>query len=161
MDGGWKKWLEEGKPTAREATATSSRQFRARVHEEMLAGVDDVLASISDANVALLDARSADRFRGENETLDPVAGHIPGALCVPFMNHVDQRGCLRPAEELRDMYAEWLGDSQVSNAIVYCGSGVTAALNILALVYAGLGTARLYPDSWSHWITDERRPVEI
>jgi thiosulfate/3-mercaptopyruvate sulfurtransferase len=160
MDGGWKKWLEDAKPVSEEVAVASARHFTARVREAIVAGVDDVLASMADANVALLDARATDRFRGENETLDPVAGHIPGALCVPYMNHVDQQGCFRSAAELRDMYTRLLVDMQVSDAIVYCGSGVTAGLNILALSYAGLGMARLYAGSWSHWITDESRPVE-
>ncbi|WP_455212814.1 sulfurtransferase [Kaarinaea lacus] len=164
MDGGWKKWEEEGKPVTKEIVATTPYQFIPSVHSEFVASVEDVVVSIGDTNIKLLDARAADRFRGENETLDPVAGHIPGAISMPFMNHVGSDGCLRSEDELREMYTTLFSnteksDAKVSDAIVYCGSGVTAALNILTMVHVGLGMARLYPGSWSHWITDEKRAI--
>ncbi|KPJ95180.1 MAG: 3-mercaptopyruvate sulfurtransferase [Gammaproteobacteria bacterium SG8_11] len=159
MEGGWKKWCEEAKPVTKDLLLTTPRQFIPNVHPEMVASVDDVVASISHADIKLLDARTADRYRGENETLDPVAGHIPGAISAPFMDLVGSDGCLRSPDELSERYHAFLSTSQASDAIVYCGSGVTAALNILAMEHVGLGMARLYPGSWSHWITDKNRPV--
>lgn len=159
MEGGWNKWLAEAKPVAKEAAVLTPRQFIAQVHNDYVAAVEDVSASMTNPDRVLLDARAADRYRGENETLDTVAGHIPGAISVPYMDNVNSQGCLHPPEMLRSMYKALFGETQAANAIVYCGSGVTAALNILAIEHAGLGMARLYPGSWSHWITDENRPV--
>jgi thiosulfate/3-mercaptopyruvate sulfurtransferase len=159
MDGGWSKWQDEGKPVTKDVMITSPRQFTPKVHNEFVASVEDVLASTLNTNSKLLDARAADRFRGENETLDAVAGHIPHAISMPFMNNVGSDGCLRSEGELREMYKTLFGDTQASDAIVYCGSGVTAALTILAMVHVGFGMARLYPGSWSHWITDKTRTI--
>lgn len=159
MDGGWSKWQKEGKPVAREAAAPVRRQFNPNVHSEFVANVEDVVADIGGSTIKLLDARAADRYRGENETLDPVAGHIPGAISVPFMNNLNSNGCLRKKRELQDLYNGVLESAKTNDAIVYCGSGITAALNILAMLHAGLAMARLYPGSWSHWITDKNRPI--
>jgi thiosulfate/3-mercaptopyruvate sulfurtransferase len=108
----------------------------------------------------LFDSRSADRYRGENETVDPVAGHIPGALNAPYAENVGPDGLFRPADELRQRFHALLGETPTQNTVFYCGSGVTATHNLLALAHAGLGDARLYAGSWSEWITDPLRPVE-
>ena len=107
----------------------------------------------------LVDARSADRFAGENETIDPVAGHIPGAHSHPFLGNVDARGRFLPASELRGRWQTTLGDLAAARVISMCGSGVTACHNLLALEIAGLPGARLYAGSWSEWIRDPGRPV--
>jgi len=161
LEGGWKKWREEGKPVSREIPPITPQQFNAVVHSEWVADADEVLENLLGGNtkVKILDARAADRYRGENETLDPIAGHIPGALSAPFANNVKPDGGFRTAEELRVVYQNLLGDTPACDAIVYCGSGVTAAHNILAMKHIGLGMARLYPGSWSHWITDKQRPI--
>ena len=148
MEGGWNKWLKEGKPVANEVSTPTPTPFSAKVKPELVAEAEEVAAAMQDADVKLLDARAADRFRGENETLDPVAGHIPGAISAPYMNLVDADGCLQPPEVLRKLYSNVLGNAPANRAIVYCGSGVTAALNILAMEHIGLGMARLYPGSW-------------
>ena len=98
----------------------------------------------------LVDARSPQRFRGELEPVDPVAGHIPGARNLPWEGNLGPDGRLRSPEELRQRFAE-VGISDGSNAVSYCGSGVTACMNLLALEVAGLPGARLYPGSWSDW----------
>ena len=108
----------------------------------------------------LLDSRSAERYRGENETIDPVPGHIPGAISAPYALNLQPDGRFRSKENLRRRFNHILGETPAQKSIFYCGSGVTAAHNILALEYAGLGTARLYAGSWSKWITDPKRPVE-
>ncbi len=129
--------------------------FQPRLNALMVAEVDAVVTAMGDDGIRLLDARGFDRYCGENETIDPVAGHIPTALSAPFMaNLVDGRFKLR--DELRARYQALLGGSE---AIVYCGSGVTAAHDVLAMTHAGIESVRLYPGSWSHWITDPARPV--
>lgn len=159
MEGGWKKWLDESRPVSGESPVITPQSFKAKIRPALIADADEVLASVNNATVKILDARAADRYRGENETLDPIAGHIPGALSAPFANNVGDDGNFRPVGELKTMYEKLLGGLSVSKAIVYCGSGVTAAHNILAMEHAGLGMARLYPGSWSHWITDKHRPI--
>ena len=109
----------------------------------------------SHGGLLLVDARSPERFAGEQEPIDPVAGHIPGAVCLPHGGNLDARGRFLPAA---DLAARWQG-RDVDAAICYCGSGVTAAHNVLAAVAAGIGRPRLYVGSWSEWITDPTRPI--
>ena len=111
-------------------------------------------------NFRLFDSRSADRYRGENETIDPVAGHIPGAISAPYADNLQSDGRFRPKDSLRKRFKELAGDTPAETCVFYCGSGVTAAHNILCMAHAGLGEAHLYPGSWSEWITDPSRPVE-
>jgi thiosulfate/3-mercaptopyruvate sulfurtransferase len=117
------------------------------------------LASLNNPAVKLLDARGRDRFRGENETLDSKAGHIPGAKPAPYTENIDARGRFLSPEQLAERFQKLLGDAPAENAVLYCGSGVTAAHNALAMAVAGLGTPRLYAGSWSDWITDPARPI--
>jgi thiosulfate/3-mercaptopyruvate sulfurtransferase len=159
LEGGWKKWQQEGGPVSQSLPMKKSQVFTPVVHPELVADADDILAEIANPHVRILDARAADRYRGENETLDPVAGHIPGALSAPFMCNLGADGLFRSIEELQSMYNTMLGHTPTSDTIIYCGSGVTAAHNILVLKHIGMGMARLYPGSWSHWITDKQRPT--
>ena len=105
------------------------------------------------------DARSPDRFRGENETLDPVGGHIPGALNRFFKHNLAADGRFKPAAELRREYSELLGALPPAQVVHQCGSGVTACHNLLAMEIASLNGSRLYPGSWSEWCSDPRRPI--
>jgi len=107
----------------------------------------------------LVDARGADRFAGRNETIDPVAGHVPGARNMPFAGNLGADGRFLSAEKLRQRWNTLLGSQPPSALIAMCGSGVTACQNLLALEHAGLGGARLYAGSWSEWIRDPRRPI--
>lgn len=108
----------------------------------------------------LLDARAADRFRGENETLDPIAGHIPGALNAPFQDNLAADGSFLCRTALRARFKGLLAGSGEAPVVCYCGSGVSAAHNVLAFVHAGLEEPALYPGSWSEWITDPANPIE-
>ena len=101
----------------------------------------------------------SERYRGEAEPIDPVAGHIPGAVNMPYTHNLDAQGRLRPAAELRQMYQELLGGLPADRLVVYCGSGVTSVANLLAMEVAGLPGGKLYAGSWSEWITDPNRPV--
>ena len=113
-----------------------------------------------EAGRKLFDSRTAERYHGENETIDPIAGHIPGAISAPYPDNLNPDGTLRPLEELRQRFTALLGNTPADHSTFYCGSGVTAAQNVLALKHVGLGDARLYVGSWSEWITDPQRPIE-
>jgi thiosulfate/3-mercaptopyruvate sulfurtransferase len=126
-------------------------------HENVDAGF--VLAHLNDPSTLLLDARGADRFRGENETIDPIAGHIPGAMNRPFANNLDANGRFKPASTLREEFVSLLSGRAPENVIHQCGSGVTACHNVLAMEVAGLAGSRLYGGSWSEWIADPTRPI--
>lgn len=159
LNGGWAAWTAHGGPTAGGDETRPPRAFRGVARDDLVidAGALDGVRE-SDA-WRVCDARAADRFRGENETLDPVAGHIPGAISVPFADNLGPDGRFRSPDELRQRFESVMDGIPAANAVFYCGSGVTAAHNVLAMAHAGLGLARLYPGSWSEWITDPSRPV--
>jgi thiosulfate/3-mercaptopyruvate sulfurtransferase len=156
LDGGWQRWVKKDRPVKEGLETRPAQNFLARPHPEMIAERAEVEAICFDPAYRLLDARSAERYRGENETIDPVAGHIPGALSAPYANNLTPEGNFCPVGELRARYQAILGGIPAENAIIYCGSGVSAAHDILAMVHAGLNQPRLYPGSWSEWITGER-----
>ncbi|MDP1716840.1 MAG: rhodanese-like domain-containing protein, partial [Burkholderiales bacterium] len=121
---------------------------------------DYVAAHLDDASTCVLDARGAERFRGINETLDPVGGHIPGALNRFYKYNLDTDGRFKSAAELREEFTDLIGEQALHNVLHQCGSGVTACHNLLAMEIAGLPGSRLYPGSWSEWCADPGRPVE-
>lgn len=159
LDGGWPRWLREDGPTRSGEEMHPSRAFIPRPRPELVACADTVETIRADDAWRLLDARAADRYRGEVEPIDPVAGHIPGARSAPFAGNLDEAGCFLPPAQLRARFARLTGDAPPERVVHYCGSGVTAAHNALAMAHAGLGDTRLYPGSWSEWITDPERPV--
>ena len=159
LDGGWRAWLAENGRVRGGSETRPARTFVARVRPELVADARVVEGVRRRDNWRVLDARSAERFRGENETIDPVAGHIPGALSAPYADNLAPDGRLLPADALRAHYAAVAGDTPPERIVCYCGSGVTAALNVLAMEHAGLPGARLYAGSWSEWILDPRREV--
>lgn len=161
LDGGFAKWNAEGRPTASGHERRSPQAFGGQLRSAMVADVAAVAAASSARapTVRLLDARAPERFRGEVEPLDKVAGHIPGATNYFFQQNLE-RGTFRTPEELRTQLRASIGDTAPGDIVCYCGSGVTACHNLLALEHAGLHGARLYPGSWSEWCADERRPVE-
>jgi thiosulfate/3-mercaptopyruvate sulfurtransferase len=126
----------------------------------MRVDVEQVASRVGEAGAVLIDARGPDRFEGRNETLDPVGGHIPGARNLFYKSNLAEDGTLRPAGELRATYQEALGGGDPQDAIMYCGSGVSACLNLLAMERAGLPGTKLYVGSWSEWSSDASRPVE-
>ena len=141
----------ETQPATRSPARFTARPWPA----ELVADVD----ALADATVVLIDARDPERFRGDVEPVDPRAGHIPGARNVPSRGNVDDRGRFLPPDRLRRRFAD-AGVVDAGSVVSYCGSGVTACANLLALERAGLGRGRLYPGSWSQYCADERRPVE-
>ncbi len=160
LDGGWQQWLKEDRPTTGEIILPAPRSFVPHPHPDMIVTSDDVAAMMNDPNVKLFDARNADRYRGENETLDPVAGHIPHAISAPYADNLTPEGRFKPMDDLRRRFDLLLGDTPADHTAFYCGSGVTAAHSVLALKHIGLGDAKLYAGSWSEWITDPKRPIE-
>lgn len=159
LDGGWQAWNAAGYPVRNGAESRERAEFEARPRPELAADTAEVERIRNDDSYVLCDCRGADRFRGENETIDPVAGHIPGAISLPYAGNLSEDKTFRPAAELKQRFEESLGGTAAENVVLYCGSGVTAAHNALAMAYAGLGDARLYPGSWSEWITDPGRPI--
>jgi len=158
LDGGLAEWVRKKLPLSSGDEPVAPGRFEARFRQDMVATTDQVLASLDAGGMVLADSRSADRFRGDNESIDPVAGHIPGAVSVPFLENLDAGGRSLPPERLRARFDSlW---PQGAEVVFYCGSGVTAAQNVLAHCAAGLGGSRLYAGSWSEWITDPDRPVE-
>ena len=159
LDGGWGKWLAEGRPATVGEESRPPRQFQPHLRSELLVDAAAVDAARQDPAYRVLDARAAERYHGQNETIDPVAGHIPGALSAPYQENLDTKGVFRPADELRQRYQALVGETPPERTIYYCGSGVTAIHDLLAMLHAGLGEGRLYAGSWSEWITDPSKPV--
>ncbi len=159
LDGDWRRWRAEGRATHAGVENRAPRTFTPRLRPHLQATVDELLQRRADSTLRLFDARAADRYRGENESLDPVAGHIPGAINAPYALNLDAGGSFLSPCELRARYEALLGDTPAAEAIFYCGSGVSAVHDLLALEVAGLGMGRLYAGSWSEWIADPQRPV--
>lgn len=160
LDGGWQAWVAEGRPVMADPARPVLQHFVPRRDDALWVSTREVL-DIADGRHPgkLLDARSADRFRGENETLDPVAGHIPGAVNLPFSGNLTASGYFRSPAELRRRIETTLEGVPSEQAICMCGSGVTACHDLLAMELAGLRGARLYAGSWSEWIRDPARAV--
>ena len=107
----------------------------------------------------MIDARTPERYRGEQEPIDPVAGHIPGALNRPFQLNIDNKGLFLPADSLHSQFKKLIGSTEPEQVVHYCGSGVTACHNLLAMEHAGLSGSKLYAGSWSEWIRDKNRAI--
>ena len=159
LDGGMRRWLQLGLPLSDQAPSPLPGNFAARPRPSMAASAADVLAASASPAAQVIDARAPERYRGEIEPIDRVAGHVPGARNHPFATSLDSQGRFLPREALRDALVASLDGAAPGSTIVYCGSGVTACHVLLALEHAGLAGARLYPGSWSEWSTDPSRPV--
>lgn len=159
LDGGWQGWIGQELPTTVAIPVPTPRNFHPNPHPEMLVDAEQVEVIRKDAHYKLVDSREQIRYEGKHEPIDPVAGHIPGAVNLPFANHVGSDGRLTSPESIRDQWLNVLGETPPEQAVVYCGSGVTACFNLLTMEHAGLEGAKLYPGSWSEWIADPARPV--
>lgn len=159
LDGGLKAWTGAGLPCGSGPESRPPSRFIAAFRPELAVDARHVLSVLNNPGWVVLDARAADRYRGENETIDPVAGHIAGAVSAPYVSSLGPDGLFKPAEEIARLFESAMGGRGPEHTIVYCGSGVTAAHSVLACANAGKGLPRLYAGSWSDWITDKERPI--
>lgn len=159
LDGGLPAWRGAGLPVTDDTSPALPGTFTPATPLTGTIDADALAASLPRAAYLIVDARSPDRFRGENETLDPVGGHIPGALNRFFKNNLTSDGRFKPAALLREEFTALLGTVPPARAVMQCGSGVTACHHLLAMEVAGLQRAVLYPGSWSEWCADPARPV--
>ena len=159
FDGGIGQWVKEGRSLTAEPASSLPVVFAVN-QRDWVVTADAVLANIARGELCLVDARAPDRFRGENETLDPVGGHIPGARNRFFRDNLAADGRFKPAAELRKEWLETLAGVPSESSVMYCGSGVSACHNLLALSLAGLDRARVYAGSWSEWCSDPDRPIQ-
>ena len=158
LDGGFPAWVAEGQPVTDVVTQPVPGDFTPQLRHELLATASE-LATPQSVAQKLFDARAPERYRGDVEPIDLVAGHIPGAVNLPFAANL-RDGRFRAPAELRERFAAALDGTAPEQAVVYCGSGVTACHDVLAFAHAGLPLPRLYAGSWSEWITDPARPTE-
>ena len=158
LDGGWPAWLEQGGAiSAQSSPLPAVGTFSANINTELVLTADDVATGLADNSIVLCDARAPERYRGDVEPIDPVAGHVPGAINVPFMQNLSEDKRFKDVETLRWLHAA----TAASGSVVHmCGSGVTACHNLLAYAVAGLQMPKLYAGSWSEWIRDPARPVK-
>lgn len=159
LDGGFAAWTREGRATRSSAESRTPQVFVGAIQPSLTIEADALPAFVAAPGSRLVDARAPERYRGDVEPIDPVAGHIPGAVNHFFQSNLAD-GTFRAPSDLRALFAQSLGDVSGSDIVCYCGSGVTAAQNLLALEHAGLKGARLYPGSWSEWVADGSRPIE-
>ena len=159
LDGGLPGWMRQKLPATADLPQITPTQFIPHIRDTMWANTTEVDLARHDRNRLIIDARPEERFNGEREPLDKVAGHIPGSVNWSFEENIDFDGTYLPAEELREAYLNLLHGTPPEQVIHSCGSGVTACHNLLAMEIAGLPSGKLYPGSWSEWISDPSRPV--
>jgi thiosulfate/3-mercaptopyruvate sulfurtransferase len=160
LDGGFATWLADSQPTRSDVEEHPRREFHAVPRSDLVVDARQVATMLGSADWHLLDARAPERYRGDTEPIDKTPGHIPGAVNHFFQWNVNERGTFRTPEELRDRMRQSVGDAPADRIVCYCGSGVTACQNLLAMEHAGIPGAKLYPGSWSEWSADPARPVE-
>lgn len=159
LDGGFRAWREADGTVTSEPANIQPGNFEGTQDDGLLIDARQLLTRLEQPDLTLLDARALPRFLGEQEPIDPVAGHIPGARCVPFTENLDATGRFLPRDQLRTRFDQQLAGRSAETLVAYCGSGVTACHNLFALCLAGYPLAKLYSGSWSEWITDPGRPI--
>ncbi|MCW8886523.1 MAG: sulfurtransferase [Motiliproteus sp.] len=159
LDGGYPRWQSLGLPSDAAVPAPTATTFENRWNAQAVVSVERVVANLDAPQFQMVDARNAERFRGEQEPIDPVAGHIPNALNRDLSLNLESDGCFKPAQQLLQEWQQLLNQQSPENIVHSCGSGVTACHNQLAMEHAGLTGSRVYAGSWSEWIRDPKRPV--
>jgi thiosulfate/3-mercaptopyruvate sulfurtransferase len=155
LDGSWQKWTAENLPTDDNLPTIEASHFEYRADDSRWLDKCAIKTGLADHSITLVDARTEERFLGKSEPIDPIAGHISGSVNFPLQQNLDAGGCFLPAENLKTIYTDFLGDIDSRSVVHMCGSGVTACHNLLAMEHAGLSGSRLYPGSWSEWIRTE------
>ncbi|MDJ0833029.1 MAG: sulfurtransferase [Gammaproteobacteria bacterium] len=159
LDGGWQAWSEQGLVVDAGLPNNKPANYTADFNPQCVVTTDQVVQNMASPQWPLIDVRTAERFRGEQEPIDPIAGHIPGALNLPLAQNLDANGFYKSADQLRELYAPLLPAQAPEQTVFMCGSGVTACHSLLALVLAGYPMPRVYAGSWSEWIRDPARPI--
>ncbi len=159
LNGGWKKWQTAGFSVTNKVIPKTTKVFVPRPQSKMLVDINFMEQNIDNPKIIYIDSRAAKRYSGEEEPIDPVAGHIPGAVSAPFLGNLDPDGLFLKKEALARRFIEILRGKPKAEAIFYCGSGVTACHNLLAMHHLGLKSPRLFSGSWSEWIVNEKRPI--
>jgi thiosulfate/3-mercaptopyruvate sulfurtransferase len=160
LDGGFAKWVAEGRPVRAGEESRPRTAFHASFDRGLVLTLDQVVQRRGDGRTLLVDARAAERFEGRSETIDKAAGHIPGARNRFFRDNLASDGTMLPPAALRDAFAKVVDGRAPEDTVMYCGSGVTACHNLLAMAHAGLEGSQLYTGSWSEWSADPSRPIE-
>jgi len=161
LNGGWEYWMAQGYPTEQVVKSPTPTVFLPRPNPNLIVDIDFIAENFNNTKYLMVDSRSADRYRGENEPIDPVAGHIPWAISAPFLENIGSDGLFLDKDQLTKRFDSLLKEQALEDTIFYCGSGVTACHNILALHAIGRENAKLFPGSWSEWITDNKRPIAV
>jgi thiosulfate/3-mercaptopyruvate sulfurtransferase len=159
LDGGIQRWVAEARPISTAIPVTKPAFFAGRADSFMISTVDEVLSRIGRADLVLIDARAPERYRGEVEPIDPVAGHIPSALNRFYKENLKADLTFKSPDEIRKGLVDLMAGRSATEVVHQCGSGVTACANVFAMEYAGLKGSRLYAGSWSEWVADPSRPV--
>ena len=159
LDGGLQAWLESGLPLSQELNQYPRAELLSFTDQQVHYSVDEIETKLANKEILLLDARDAARFRGEVEPIDLIAGHIPGAVNLPYAGNLDAQGRFLTAQALRDRFHKMLHNFSPKNVVHMCGSGVTACHNLIAMEIADLPGSVLFPGSWSEWISGVERSV--
>ncbi|HUX80301.1 MAG TPA: sulfurtransferase [Alphaproteobacteria bacterium] len=158
LNGGLNRWRSLNLPMTTSIPEIKAKRFIAKIRADDYVDSSYILNELDNNSNLIIDARSPDRFRGENETLDPIGGHIPGAINHFFMNNLSPLGVFKSSGELLEIYNKLGASNPHKKIISQCGSGVTACHNLLAMTIAGIKNGVLYPGSWSEWCSDSSRP---
>jgi len=160
LNGGWPQWTREGRAVSTEVPVPKPRHFETRLQEGLWVTTEDVLEGVRGRKRSLLvDVRGPNRYRGQEEPIDPIGGHVPGAVNLPYAESVAADGRFKSPAELRRHFEAVFGATRPEQVVCMCGSGITACHGLLAMEVAGLKGGRLYAGSWSEWIRDPARPV--
>jgi thiosulfate/3-mercaptopyruvate sulfurtransferase len=160
LNGGWQQWIHESRAVSTEVPVPEPRHFDTRLQEGLWVTTQEVLEGVRGRKRGLLvDVRGPSRYRGQEEPIDPVGGHVPGAVNLPYTESVAADGRFKNPAELRRHFEAAFGATRPEQVVCMCGSGVTACHGLLAMEFAGLKGGRLYAGSWSEWIRDPSRPV--
>ena len=159
LDGGWDTWVKTGYPVTQAKPSPRAATFQMQLYNDASVDASLIVRDLETKAYCVLDARANDRFHGQNETIDPVGGHIPGAKNRFFKDNLDAQSRFKPAALLKAEFETLLEGRAPSRIINQCGSGVTACHNALAMEIAGLTGSKVYPGSWSEWIADPSRPI--
>ncbi|WP_262964998.1 sulfurtransferase [Methylobacter psychrophilus] len=159
LDGGIKHWQKQSFSITTTLPTIKPNTFRPYLNTNSWLKASQVQNSLAQKTICLIDARTPERYRGEQEPIDPVAGHIPGALNRAFQLNVDNKGLFLPTDSLHSQFKKLIGTTEPEQVVHYCGSGVTACHNLLAMEHAGLSGSKIYAGSWSEWIKDKNRTI--